>query len=253
MDVVYKRGTADIVKKEKQYGKSRPLSTLLEKGRCGPGAGICDAVQLHGAHGYLINQFLSPLTNRRTDEYGGSVENRCRFMLEVYEAAREMAGPDFPVLTKLNAEDHLEGGLDIEDGVYAAKKLSDAGIDAIEVSTGTLPSGENGPTRGRINKPEKEAYNLGPAREVKAAVDCPVMVVGGFRSYEVSEKAIGEEGMNYVSMSRPLIREPGLPNRWRKGDRGPAKCISCGKCFASALEECGIYCVIEKRERLHLE
>ncbi|MCP4689894.1 MAG: NADH:flavin oxidoreductase, partial [Desulfobacterales bacterium] len=77
-----------------------------------------DAVQLHGAHGYLINQFLSPLTNRRTDEYGGSVENRCRFMLEVYETARETAGADFPVLIKLNAADHVEGGLDIEGGVY---------------------------------------------------------------------------------------------------------------------------------------
>ncbi|MCP4687442.1 MAG: NADH:flavin oxidoreductase, partial [Desulfobacterales bacterium] len=109
--------------------------------------------------------------------------------------------------------------------------------------------GDNGPARGKINKPEREAYNLGPAREVKAAVDCPVMVVGGFRSYDVSENAIGDGGMDYVSMARPLIREPGLPNRWIKGDRDPAKCISCGKCFVPGLEEGGIYCVMEKRER----
>jgi len=104
-----------------------------------------DAVQLHGAHGFLINQFLSPLTNRRTDEYGGSIENRCRFMLEVYRKVRETVGADCPVLIKLNAADHVDGGLEIEDAVYAARKLSVAGIDAIEISAGTPASGEKGP------------------------------------------------------------------------------------------------------------
>ena len=208
-----------------------------------------DAVQLHGAHGFLINQFLSPLTNRRTDEYGGSMENRYRFLLEVYRKVRETVGADFPVLIKLNAADNLDGGLEIDDAVYAAKKLSGAGIDAIEISAGTPASGEKGPVRGKINKPEREAYNLDLARKVKAAVDCPVMVVGGFRSYEVAEKAIRDNGMDYISMARPLIREPGLPNRWLQGDRSPAKCISCNSCFKPGLEEGGIYCVIEKKER----
>jgi len=208
-----------------------------------------DAVQLHGAHGFLINQFLSPLTNRRTDEYGGGVDNRCRFMLEVYRKVRETVGADYPVLIKLNAADHVDGGLEIDDAVYAARKLSGAGIDTIEISTGTPASGEKGPVRGKINKPEREAYNLDLARKVKAAVDCPVMVVGGFRSYEVAEKAIRDDGMDYISMARPLIREPGLPNRWSKGDRGPARCISCSKCFMAGIEEGGIYCVIEKKER----
>ncbi len=208
-----------------------------------------DAVQLHGAHGYLINQFLSPLTNRRTDEYGGGVDNRCRFLLEVYRMVRETVGTDYPVLIKLNAADNLDGGLEIDDAVYAAKKLSGAGIDAIEISAGTPASGEKGPVRGKINKPEREAYNLDLARKVKAAVGCPVMVVGGFRSYEVAEKAIKDDGMDYISMARPLIREPGLPNRWLQGDRSPAKCISCNSCFKPGLEEGGIYCVVEKKER----
>lgn len=208
-----------------------------------------DAVQLHGAHGFLINQFLSPLTNRRMDEYGGSMENRCRFLVEVYRNVRETVGTDYPVLIKLNAADHLDGGVEIDDAVYAAKKLSGAGIDAIEISTGTPASGEKGPVRGKINKPEREAYNLDLARKVKAAVGCPVMVVGGFRSYEVVEKAIRDDGMDYISMARPLIREPGLPNRWLQGDRSPAKCISCNSCFKPGLEEGGIYCVIEKKER----
>ena len=208
-----------------------------------------DAVQLHGAHGFLINQFLSPLTNRRTDEYGGGVDNRCWFMLEVYGKVRETVGPDYPVLIKLNATDHVDGGLEIDEAVYAAKKLSEAGIDAIEISTGTPASGDNGPSRGKITKPEREAYNLDPACKVKAAVDCPVMVVGGFRSYEVTEKAISDHGMDYIAMARPLIREPGLANRWHRGDRSPTRCISCNSCFGPGLEEGGIYCVIEKQER----
>jgi len=208
-----------------------------------------DAIQLHGAHGFLINQFLSPLTNRRTDEYGGSMENRCGFLLEVYHKVRDTVGADYPVLIKLNAADHVDGGLEIDDAVYAAKKLFKAGIDAIKISTGTPASGEKGPARGKINKPEREAYNLDLARKVKAAVGCPVMVVGGFRSYEVAEKAIRDDGMDYISMARPLIREPGLPNRWSKSDRSPARCISCNKCFMAGIEEGGIYCVIEKKER----
>ena len=208
-----------------------------------------DAVQLHGAHGFLINQFLSPLTNRRTDEYGGSIENRSRFLFEVYQKVREVVGVDYPVFIKLNASDNLQGGLEIDDAVYVSQKLSENGIDAIEVSAGTPASGAENPAREKINKPEKEAYNLELARRIKEAVSCPVMVVGGFRSFEVAEKAVRDDGMDYIAMSRPLIREPGLPNRWQQGDLTKAKCISCNSCFGPGIEEGGIYCVIEKKER----
>ncbi len=208
-----------------------------------------DGVQLHGAHGFLINQFLSPLTNRRTDEYGGSIENRSRFLLEVYRKVRDTVGPDYPVFIKLNAADNLDGGLEIDDAVYAAKKLAEAGIDAIEVSSGTPASGEKGAAREKILKPEKEAYNLPLANQIKEEVNCPVMVVGGFRSYDVAEKTIKDDGMDYIAMARPLIREPGLANRWLQGDRSPATCISCNSCFMPGVEEGGIYCVIEKKEQ----
>jgi 2,4-dienoyl-CoA reductase-like NADH-dependent reductase (Old Yellow Enzyme family) len=208
-----------------------------------------DAVQLHGAHGFLINQFLSPLTNRRTDEYGSSIENRSRFLLEVYQKVRETVGADYPVLIKLNASDNLDGGVEIDDGVYAAKKLAEVGIDAIEVSAGTPASGAENPAREKINKPEKEAYNLELARRIKNAVSCPVMVVGGFRSFEIAQKTIRDDGMDYIAMARPLIREPDLPNRWHQGDHITAKCISCNSCFGPGLEEGGIYCVIEKKEQ----
>jgi 2,4-dienoyl-CoA reductase-like NADH-dependent reductase (Old Yellow Enzyme family) len=208
-----------------------------------------DAVQLHGAHGYLINEFLSPLTNRRTDEYGGSIENRCRFLFEVYRGIREEVGGGYPVLIKLNAADNLTGGLESNDALYAAQKLSEAGIDAIEVSSGTPASGDQSPARTKIDRPGKEAYNLKAARRIREAVGCPVMVVGGFRSYEVVEKALIDYGMDYVSMARPFIREPHLALRWKQGDTSPAKCISCNGCFKPALKEGGIYCVAEAKER----
>ncbi len=207
-----------------------------------------DAVQLHGAHGYLINQFLSPLTNRRTDEYGGPIENRCRFLLEVYEAVRSAVGPDYPVMIKLNGSDNLDGGLTIEDAVFAAKALDNAGIDCIEISGGTPASGDRTPARTKINTPEKEAYNLPLAEQFRAAVKCPIMVVGGFRSFEIAEKTI-QGPADYISMARPFIREPDLVKRWEGGDRAPARCISCNGCFTPGIKEGGIYCVVEKKEQ----
>lgn len=209
-----------------------------------------DAVQLHAAHGYLINQFLSPLTNRRTDGYGGSVQNRCRFLLEVYRRVRSEVGPGFPVLVKLNGSDNLEGGLVLSDAVHASLLLNEEKIDAIEVSGGTSASGEKTPVRIKIDAPEREAYNLALAGEIKKAVRCPVMAVGGFRSLEVINKAITEDGIDYISMARPFIREPRLVNRWKEGDRSPARCISCNGCFKPGLKEGGIYCVVEKKEAL---
>jgi 2,4-dienoyl-CoA reductase-like NADH-dependent reductase (Old Yellow Enzyme family) len=206
-----------------------------------------DAVQLHGAHGYLINQFLSPLTNRRSDEYGGAIENRCRFLLQVYDAVRDAVGEDYPVMIKLNAADNLDGGLGEADALFAARRLDAAGIDAIEVSAGTPASGATGPAREKINRPEKEAYNLELATTIKAQVACPVMSVGGFRSFDVAQHAVSESGMDCIAMSRPFIRQPDLANRWRQGDTSTATCISCNKCFVPGIKYGGIYCVMEKK------
>lgn len=208
-----------------------------------------DAVQLHGAHGYLINQFLSPLTNRRDDEYGGSIENRSRFLMEVYGAVRDGVGLGYPVLIKLNCADFLDGGLQLQDSLYAAKALDSQGIDAIEVSGGTPASGEMSPARAKIKEPAQEGYHLSLAKQVKAAVSCPVMVVGGMRSFGVIDKALSEDGLDYVSLARPLICEPDLAQRWHRGDTAPAKCISCNGCFMPGIKEGGIYCVIQKKER----
>jgi 2,4-dienoyl-CoA reductase-like NADH-dependent reductase (Old Yellow Enzyme family) len=208
-----------------------------------------DAVQLHAAHGYLVNQFLSPLTNRRTDAYGGSVENRCRFLLEVYRSVRNAVGRDFPVMVKLNGSDNLEGGLDRDDARFAARMLDEEGVDAIEVSAGTPASGERTPVRQGIERWEQEAYNLPLAAGIKEAVSCPVMVVGGFRTFEIVEGVIRRGEADYVALSRPLIREPGLPGQWEQGNESRARCISCNGCFRPGLKDGGIYCVVDKIER----
>ncbi|MCK4720726.1 NADH:flavin oxidoreductase [bacterium] len=208
-----------------------------------------DGVQLHGAHGFLINQFLSPLTNKRTDDYGGTVEDRCTFLMDVYKKVREAVGDDYPVMIKLGVKDFLDGGLEVGDAVYAARKLSMHDIDVIEVSAGTGASGDKSAARTKINEPKDEAYNLDLARKLEEAISCPLMVVGGFRSYEVVEKAIDRRGMDYIAMSRPFIREPGLVRRWEEGDKSKAKCISCNGCFKPGMQEGGIYCVVEAKFR----
>ncbi len=206
-----------------------------------------DGIQIHGAHGYLINQFLSPLTNQRTDKYGGSIENRCRFLMEVYDTIRQMVGKDFPVFIKLNAADYVDQGLELEDALFAAKMLSQKGIDAIEVSAGTGASKKKSPVRIKIDQPEKEAYNLKVCLAVKNVVSCPLIAVGGFRSYEISLQALEEHGLDFISFSRPLIREPDLPLRWQKGDLEPAACISCNACFKPGYFKGGIYCVAKDK------
>lgn len=208
-----------------------------------------DAVQLHAAHGYLINQFLSPLTNRRTDAYGGTVENRCRFLQEVYRSVRSAVGKDFPVLIKLNGDDYVAGGLEADDALFAARALDEDGADAIEVSAGTPASGDRTPVRQGIERREQEAYNLPLAARIKEAVSCPVMVVGGFRTYEIVEGVVRRGEVDYVAIARPLIREPQLPRRWQEGDEAKARCISCNGCFKPGLKEGGIYCVVDKIER----
>ncbi len=208
-----------------------------------------DGVQIHGAHGYLISQFLSPFFNSRQDEYGGTTVNRARFAQEVLLAIRRTTGPRFPVMVKLNSEDFLPGGLSVDDMIRTSAGLEEAGIDAIEMSGGTLLSGPYYPSRTMKGSPgEPEAFYEGAARKYKEAVKTPLMLVGGIRSLEAAERLVAEEVADYISLARPLIREPGLINRWKSGDRRPAFCISDSGCFRPALQGKGVSCVVEARE-----
>lgn len=200
-----------------------------------------DAVQLHFAHGYLGSQFLSPYYNKRDDEYGGPIENRIRFLVEVYRAARSAVGDTYPLLAKLNVEDFLEGGLTAAEGIFAATQLAAEGIDMIEVSGGSGDSGRLGPARA-IKSTDDEGYFHRNATAVKSAVQIPVAIVGGIRRFEHARGLVEEDGLDYVSLSRPLIREPDLVKRWQEGDLSPAECTSCSRCFRSMLKGRGIFC-----------
>jgi 2,4-dienoyl-CoA reductase-like NADH-dependent reductase (Old Yellow Enzyme family) len=210
-----------------------------------------DAIQIHAAHGFLLSQFLSPAFNKRTDEYGGNIENRARFVLEVVRDVREAVGPRYPVLIKLNAEDFLDGGMTREEAVQVSGMLEKASVDAIELSGGTVASPQKfiPPRPGKLETPEQEVYYREAARLYKQKVTIPLMLVGGIRSYGVAEKLVQERTADYISMSRPLICEPGLVKRWREGDRRPAECVSDNACFAPGLEGRGIYCVTMAKKR----
>lgn len=207
-----------------------------------------DGVQLHGAHGYLINQFLSPRCNQRSDAYGGSLANRMRFLEEIYTAVRAAVGGDFPVTIKLTAADHLENGFELQDALIVAARLNELGIDAIEVSSGTGASGALSPVRQKIDTPEKEAYNAGFARQIKGVVQVPVMTVGGLRTCGIMQTLLREEDADLFSLSRPLIREPSLPQRWADDDSVVPTCISCNGCFRPGIKGEGIYCILDQVE-----
>ena len=208
-----------------------------------------DGLQIHGAHGYLLSEFLSPFVNRRQDQYGGPIENRARFVLEVLRAIRGAVGNDYPVLIKMNCQDFHDNGLSLEDSVQAAALLAAEGIDAIEISGGNARSGKLGPNRVGIKSEEKESYFQSEARAFRENVTVPLILVGGNRSFQLSERIVNDGIADYISMCRPLIREPDLVNRWKSGNRLKAACLSDSRCFVPARTGKGIYCVMDERER----
>ena len=204
-----------------------------------------DGVQLHAAHGYLLSQFLSPFFNKRTDNYGGSVENRARILLEVFQAVRNEVGEEYPVLVKLNSEDFVEGGLTVAEMLQVCAMLEKFGVDAIEMSGGTIyASGAYSSCRmGALDSPEKEVYYEDAAARYKEKISVPLMLVGGIRSPEVSERLVIEGLTDYVSLCRPLIREPNLIKRWKDGDTASATCMYCNGCFGPGLKGNGVQCI----------
>ncbi len=208
-----------------------------------------DGVQVHASHGYLLSSFLSPYFNKRSDEYGGTVENRARFLLEVLTAVSAAVGDDFPVMVKMNAADFLPGGLSVQDMLQTAALLEAAGVDAIEISGGTNLSGRFIPFRPGKIAPAAEGYYREEAIKYKAMIKVPLILVGGFRSLKTAEKFLQEGICDFVALCRPLICEPELISRWKAGDSRPAACVSDNLCHVSIREGRGMYCVT--REKRH--
>ena len=213
-----------------------------------------DGVQLHGAHGYLISEFLSPYTNKRTDQYGGNINNRLRFVEQIYRRSRELVGGGFPILIKMNCDDFLEGGITLDESKKITKKLSNIGYDAIEISScmwetvkrkkneiGWKPTfiPESRMAIGSVNEP---AYHLPYAKEIKRGIDIPLILVGGLNSIDLVEEILNTGDADFVAFSRPLIREPDLPNRWMKGTgNSTADCDYCNSCMTT-LFTTGLLC-----------
>lgn len=196
-----------------------------------------DAVAVHGAHGYLVSQFFSPAFNQRGDDWGGSRENRARFLLLVQAEISRRAGAEFPVLWKINTNDFAPQGADQADYLWLAGRLAAAGAALLELSGGIR---EQVKLHNRLRREagEQEAYFLPALQDFRAAVgDTPLALTGGLRSRQAME-AVLAAGADLVGLSRPLISEPGLPQRLLHGpDRRRARCTSCNQCLLSIATE----------------
>jgi len=222
-----------------------------------------DAVQIHAAHGYLVNQFLSPYTNRRKDRWGGSLENRMGFVREIYEGCRKQVGENFPILIKISGTDNMKNGLKIEESAVMAEMMGEMGFDGIEVSCGIMEDGYS-MLRGNVpieailsewpmyrNKnplfrfilkhfgrkiikppPMTQAYNRESARTIKSKVKVPVFLVGGITDPVTMEEIVKKGDSDYISLCRALIADPSFPEKIRSGSRDLSKCIHCNLCGA---------------------
>ncbi|WP_147534584.1 FAD-dependent oxidoreductase [Bacillus marasmi] len=212
-------------------------------------AGI-DGVEIHGAHGYLINQFLSPQSNVRTDEYGGSFETRMRFIEEIIAGIREKCGPDYPVTVRLSVDEFVEGGIDLELGKQISRYLEKIGVDGLHISCGTYESMDR-----IIESPLfKQGWRVYLAEEIKKEVNIPVITVGNIREPQFVEDILTEGKADFVAIGRGLIADPEWVNKTMEGREAEIrKCISCLHCIHSAMGGSHVLCSINARAGRELE
>jgi 2,4-dienoyl-CoA reductase-like NADH-dependent reductase (Old Yellow Enzyme family)/thioredoxin reductase len=210
-------------------------------------AGV-DGVELHGGHGYLINQFLSPQANKRMDEYGGTFENRVRFVRKIIEGIKGACGADFPIIMKLSIDEFLDGGITADEGVTIAKYLEGVGVDAINVTCGTWES--------FYTVIEPTSYDQGwrvyLAEAVKKEVDIPVIAVGVIREPEFAENVLAQNRADFIAIARGLLADPEWCNKARTG-KMIRKCISCLFCVDGAFRAVHIGCAVNARTGRELE
>lgn len=232
-----------------------------------------DAVEIMACHGYLLNQFLSANTNKRTDRYGGSLENRLRFPLEVIATTRAAVGSEFPILVKMNLDDACRGGLTIDDAVLIGQAFEAAGVDALVTTAGRSPGNTSFIFRGgspipymveRLKNPFmklsltlfgrlqfppmpfEELYLLDMARQLRKAVKCPIVYLGGVSSVGALETVM-REGFDFVAMGRALIFDPQMINRIKTDANYRNGCTHCNICTALIYDPNGVHCVLTGR------
>lgn len=258
--------------KPKEMSENQILETVKAFGAAAKRAveAGADGIQIHGAHGYLISEFLSPFFNIRTDSWGGSDENRFRFLKEVFQEVKKVVHDDLPVLVKLNANDYTpKEGITPSLTARYAGWLTELEIDGVEVSCGTTNYSYMNMCRGDVPKTElvrslswwekpignlmigrlegkyglEEGYNLEAAKVIKPALGgTPLLLVGGMRTVSHMEKVLEENHADFISMSRPFIREPFLVNKIEKGEMDRVSCASCNRCLAAVPNEIPVYC-----------
>lgn len=172
-------------------------------------------VQIHAAHGFLLSQFLSPLFNKRNDDYGGAIANRMRLLLEVIETTRAAVGPSFPIALKLNSSDQLKGGFNEEDALEVVAMLDRSSIDLIDISGGTYFPGAESASDGAAQGP----YFIEFAKRARAATSKPLMLTGGFKTRRQSEDALAGGAVDIIGLARALVLEPSLPDLWKAGQK----------------------------------
>ena len=209
-----------------------------------------DAVQIHGAHAWLLSQFLSPYTNHRSDDWGGSLENRLRIHFEIYRNIRTKVGEDYPVLIKFGVQDAFPGGLGFREGEKAAQLLSQLGFDALEISQGLRGEWFEGTEfRTKIDSPDREAYFRDWCKKIKRQVKVPVMMIGGLRTFELMEEIIQNGESDFISLCRPFIREPDLIKHLKRRNQSRVECISCNKCIEVLKKGESLYCPQKKAKK----
>jgi len=227
-----------------------------------------DAIEIHAGHGYLLSQFISPWTNKRKDKYGGSLENRLRFPVEVIKQVRNVVGPDFPILVKMNQRDGMTGGIEIEDAVQIAKAFEAAGANALIPSAGftskvpflmlrgNLPVKEMSDNQtdllkrfglklfGRFMVPEhpyEPLFLLEGAKRIKDAIDIPVIYIGGTDSLSGINELLND-GFDFIQIGRATIQDPDFVKKLKSGEIEKSECDHCNRCVA-AMDAGGVYCV----------
>jgi 2,4-dienoyl-CoA reductase-like NADH-dependent reductase (Old Yellow Enzyme family) len=194
-----------------------------------------DGIQLHGAHSWMISAFLSPATNKRQDEFGGSAEKRANFVVQIYKGLRKMAGPNYPIFIKLGLQDYHLEGKSLDEGLKTAQIFEKLGMDSIEISEGMESDGGHHIRPGAV-----APYYLDECRAARKVLKLPLILVGGFRELKDIEQVLEEGITDAVSMCRPFVMDPYLVKKFREGTATKSKCISCGGC--SGMKRTGLKC-----------
>jgi 2,4-dienoyl-CoA reductase-like NADH-dependent reductase (Old Yellow Enzyme family)/thioredoxin reductase len=214
-----------------------------------------DAVEIHGAHGYLINQFLSPLTNKRIDQYGGDVKRRTRFLLEILERIREKVGSGYPVLCRINGDDFIEGGITLKEAKATAKMLEAGGVNALHISAGIYDSPMS-VTTAPMALPRGNLIHL--AAGIKEVINVPVIAVGRINDPELAEEILRQGKADLVSMGRALLADPHLPRKAAAGALDEInRCTACDECinrlFFNEDIACSVNAALGKEEEYKIQ